>query len=91
MMKKVWIIVRNDHLGYEEVEVVGETEKKFILSTVIKRCSHKSINKKDVFYREIDVINAIIAQSADQLSFYRHCVTSEESKINQLIERKKHI
>lgn len=68
MMKKVWIIVRNDHLGYEEVEVVGETEKKFILSTVIKRCSHKSINKEDAFYREIDVINAIIAQSADQLS-----------------------
>ena len=87
-MKKVWIIIHNNHLGYEEVEVISETEKKYLVSI---RASYKPIKKEDVFYREIDVINAIIARSADQLSFYRHCVTQEENRINQLIERKKYI
>lgn len=87
-MKKVWIMVHNDHLGYEEVEVVSETEKKYLISI---RASHKPIKKDEVYFREIDVINAIIAQRADQLSFYRECVTSEEKRINQLIERKKYI
>lgn len=83
-MKKVWIMVYNAHLGYEEVEVIKETP------TAVKTAIGMYAKKK-VYFREIDVINAIIAQRADQLSFYRECVTSEEKRINQLIERKKYI
>lgn len=83
-MKKVWIMVYNDHLGYEQVEVIKETPTQY-------KTTQGAYRKDKVYFREIDVINAIIAQSADQLSFYRHCVTSEENKINQLIERKKYI
>ena len=86
-MKKVWIIIHNNHLGYEEVEV--ESERKS--SIIVFRCGYRKIVKnEEVFYREIDVINAIIARRADQLTFYKHCITQEENKINQLIERKKY-
>lgn len=87
-MKKVWIIIHNNHLGYEEVEVESERKSSIV---VLRYGFHNIVKNEDVFFREIDVINAIIARSADQLSFYRHCVTSEENKINQLIERKKYI
>lgn len=83
-MKKVWIMVYNDHFGYEQVEVVKETP------TAVKTAIGMYA-KKNVYFREIDIINAIIAQIADQLSFYRECVKNEEKRINQLIKRKKHI
>ena len=87
-MKKAWIIIHNNHLGYEEVEVESERKSSII---VFRNGYRKIVKNEDVFYREIDVINAIIARSADQLNFYKHCVTQEENRINQLIERKKHL
>ena len=81
-MKKVWIMVYNDHFGYMEVEVLKDTKN--AVKTIFGL-----YDKKNVYFREIDIINAIIAQRADQLSFYRECVKNEEKRINQLIERKK--
>lgn len=77
-------MVYNDHFGYMEVDVLKETPKGV-------RTTAGLYAKQNTYDREVDIINAIIAQRADQLSFYRHCVTSEENKINQLIERKKYI
>jgi len=84
-MKKVWIIKQNNHLGYENIRVLSETEKYYISYNSLK------IKKSDAYFTERDVINAIIARSADQLNFYKHCITQEENKINQLIERKKYL
>lgn len=81
---KVWTTTKNNHLGYEQVEVISET--KYEYKTV-----NKTIHKDNAFYREIDVINALIARNVKHNLYYEEKITFNKSQIKQLVERKKYI
>lgn len=78
---QIYIIKENNHLNYINVEVMQETKTRY-------KTYLGWVNKSDAYFREVDVINAMIATDSYYINLLETRIERHKKQIKMLIERK---
>ena len=78
---QIYIIKQNNHLNYILVEVIKETKTRY-------KTAYGWHNKNEVYFREVDVINALIATESYYRMLHETRIEQHNKQIKMLIDRK---